>query len=231
MGHGEQFGSPARHLLARYDAPAFLVAAWFAGPTPDGVRQQRWFKHVGRGGNIRTADDLPLCLTRRMANHFLQAPPGIGIREAFRYAQVLGMGGGTRLALSILGTRIGSDFDHDEFWVPVIRWLIAHPALDPAHLGPVIDYLHDQRFVPSVPNPASRVRGQPRGPLLSAPQPNLSMTGRTPESLLRCVAAWHKGLGSRRLGVSARWKPTGGKKVSGTVIYVHKRFLTRMALG
>ena len=50
MGHGEQFGSPARHLLARYDAPAFLVAAWFAGPTPDGVRQQRWFKHGGRKG-------------------------------------------------------------------------------------------------------------------------------------------------------------------------------------
>ena len=34
------------------------------------------------------------------------------------------------------------------------------------------------------------------------------MTGRTPQSLLRCVEAWHKELGSRDLGVSARWKPT-----------------------
>lgn len=205
----EQFGSLARHLLARYDVPAFLDAAWFAGLTPEGVRQQRWFKHVGRGENVRTADDLPIPLTRRMAHHFTQAPPRIAIPEAFRHAQVLGMGGDERLVRSILSTRIGTDFEHDEFWVPVIRWLIAHPTLDPIHDGPIIDYLHDQKFVPSVPNPTSRVRGQPREPLLTPPQPNLSMAGRTPESLLRCVEAWHKGLGSRRLGVSARWKPTG----------------------
>ncbi len=83
-----------------------------------------------------------------------------------------------------------------------------HPTLEPVHHGPVSDYLHDRKFVPSIPNPASRIRGQPRQSLLAPPEPNLSMTSRTPESLRRCVEAWHKELGSRRLGVSVRWKPT-----------------------
>ncbi len=90
---GEQFGSLARHLLARYDVPSFLDVAWFAGLTPEGVRQLGWFKHVGRGENLRTAGDLPIPLSKRMAHHFLQAPPGLGIPAAFRRAQVLGMGG------------------------------------------------------------------------------------------------------------------------------------------
>ena len=70
----EQFGSLARHLLARYDVPAFLDAAWRDGLTAEGVRHQGWFKHVGRGENIRTADDLPIPMTKRMAHHFLQTP-------------------------------------------------------------------------------------------------------------------------------------------------------------
>jgi hypothetical protein len=205
----DQFGSLTRHLLARYDVPAFLDAAWFAGLTPEGVRHQGWFKLIGRGENLRTAGDLPIPLTKRMAHCLLQTPPGLGIPEAFRYAQVRALGGDERLARSLPETRIGTDFECDEFWVPVIRWLIAHPTLDRAHHGPIIDYLHDQKFVPSVPNAATRVRGQPRQPLLVPPQPNLSMAGRTPRSLLRQVEAWHKELGSRRLGASARWKPTG----------------------
>jgi hypothetical protein len=207
-GVREQFGSLARHLLARYDVPVFLDSAWFAGLTPDGVQHQGWFQHIGRGENIRTAEDLPTPLTKGMAHHFLQAPAGIGIREALRYAQVLGMGGNEHLALSILVTRVGTDFTRDDFWLPVIRWLIAHQTLDPLHHGPIIDYLYDQKFVPSVANPRSRRRGQPRETPLVPPQPNLSMTGRTPESLLRCVEAWHKELGSRRLGASARWSPS-----------------------
>lgn len=205
----EQFGSLARHLLARYDVPEFLDAAWWVGFSPEGMLYQSWFKHIGRGENIRTAADLPIPLTKRMAHHLLHSPPEIGILGAIRFAQVRGMGGDERLARSILATRIGTDFERDEFWVSVIRWLTAHPALDYIHHGPIIDYLHDQRFVPSVPNPFSRVRGQPRQRLLKPPQPNLSMTGRTPESLLRSVEAWHKEVASRRLGVSIRWKPTG----------------------
>ncbi|MFO0909657.1 MAG: PcfJ domain-containing protein [Isosphaeraceae bacterium] len=203
-----QFGSLARHLLAAYDVPQFMDAAWRAGLTAEGIRQQGWFKWVGIGQNIRTAPDLPIPLTKRMAHHFVQAPRDLDFPSAFRWAQVRGLGGDDQLARRIVASRIGTEFDRDAFWVPVVRWLIDHPELAPEHHGPVIDYLHDQKFVASAPNPAGRVRGQPRQPLLVPPQPNLSLSGRTPETLLRAVDRWHHQLGTERRGHGVEWKPS-----------------------
>jgi hypothetical protein len=63
-GPDAQFVSLARHLYARYPVPGFLDGAWLSG---DKV-QLAWFKHIGAGKNIRTAPDLPVPLTRRMAH-------------------------------------------------------------------------------------------------------------------------------------------------------------------
>ena len=176
--------------------PEFLDAAWLDGLTPDGVRCQDWYKHIGRGQSIRTAKGLPLELTKRMAHHFVRAPTECPIPEAFRYAQVLGLGGDERLARSLLATRLGSNFQNNDFWETVIRWFIEQPMLDPVHHGPIIDYVYAQKFVPSVANPRSRQRGKPRQCLLVPPQPNLSMKGRTAVALLRSVERWHKTLRS-----------------------------------
>jgi hypothetical protein len=46
-----QFRSLLRHLIATYDVPSFMDAAWFEGLTPGGVRQQGWYKLIGRGRN------------------------------------------------------------------------------------------------------------------------------------------------------------------------------------
>ncbi len=43
-----QYRSLARHLFAHYDVPRFLDTAWLAGLTPEGLRYQGWYKHVGR---------------------------------------------------------------------------------------------------------------------------------------------------------------------------------------
>jgi len=211
---GEQFGSLARHLFALNEVPAFLDAAWRAGLTAEGVRHQGWFKHVGCGGNIRTADDLPMPVTKRMAHHFARAPLHLAMPSALRWAQVMGSGGDERLAQSVLASRIATDFRDDDFWVTVFRWLSDHPSVAPPHHGPVIDFLYDRRFVPSVANPSSRVRGQPRQPILVPPQPNLCMKGRTPDSLLRAVEEWHRKLGSERKGSCTEWKPSGIKPFS-----------------
>ena len=69
-----QFHSLVRHLIARYDVPAFMNTAWLEGLTPAGVVHQRWFIHVAQGGNLRTAEGLPIPLTRRQAHLYLQAP-------------------------------------------------------------------------------------------------------------------------------------------------------------
>src|SRR5207302_1266836 len=84
------------------------------------------------------------------------------------------------LARHLLATRIGTSFHANDFWETVIRWLIDHPEVEPVHHGPIVDYLHDQKFVPSIP--LGPVRGQPR---LVPARPNLCMKGRSPDSLLR----------------------------------------------
>jgi hypothetical protein len=199
----DQFAHLLRHLLARYDVPRFLDAAWRAGFSIEGLTQQEWYKHVGRGENIRTVGGLPMPLTRRMAHYFLQVPADTPILAAFRYAQVLDLGGGDRLARSLVGTRIGTCFEANDFWESAIRWLIEHPEVAPVHHGPLIDYLHDQKFVPSLP--LGLVRGHAR---LVPPRPHLSMRGRSASSLLLAVERWHRQLAARQ-GTFTCWKPTG----------------------
>jgi len=203
-----QFRSLVRHLTARYDVPKFLDAAWLEGLTRDGVKHQGWYKHVASGRNIRTAEDLPVRLTRGQAHHFLRAPEDLDIPSAFRWALVTDLGGDDRLARSVLTTRIGKEFGNEGFWESVVRFFIAYPELEPVHHGPVVDFLHRQKFVPPVPNPPADQPGQTS---LSAPHPNLCMRGRTPESLLRVVRDWHRALAESRSAATAvaPWGPSG----------------------
>jgi hypothetical protein len=201
-----QFRSLVRHLLARYDVPAFLDTAWLEGLTPEAVKYQGWFKLIGDGRNIRTAGDLPFALTKKQAHHFLQAPGDIGVVAAFRWAHIMDLGGDERLVRSILGTRIGTDFENASFWTSVLRFFIARPGVDPRHHGPIIDFLHDQRFVPSVPNPRA---GEPGQPPLVPPHPNLSMKGRSAESLLRAVGRWHQDLWRPQTPIHQVWEWSG----------------------
>ena len=64
-----QFGSLARHLLARCPVPTFMDRAWFQEPSKTSRQQQKWFKHLGLGYGIR-GTDIPIRLTKRMAAPF-----------------------------------------------------------------------------------------------------------------------------------------------------------------
>jgi PcfJ-like protein len=198
-----QFSSLARHLLAIYPVPAFMASVWFKGRDAEARRQQGWFLHIGRGGNIRTAD-LPLPYTKRMAHHLLQAPDHLTVEAALRWGQVRGLGGTKELAHAVVATRLGSSFESEDFWRTVIHFLVNHPELDLAQVGPVVDYLHHQKFVPQ--------EGRwEEGEMvdLGPPQPDLSMKGRTPRSLLRQVEDWHERLKQPRSIALMRWKPCG----------------------
>jgi hypothetical protein len=204
---GRQFRSLVRHLIARYDVPAFLDAAWLGGLTADAVQYQGWYKHIASGRNIRTAPDLPVPLTKKQAHHFLRAPDDFDIPSAFWWARIIDLGGDERLVRSILTTRVGTSFDVDEFWLSVLRFFAANPMLDPAHHGPIVDFLRHQKFEPSVPNPIAGGPGEP--PLIPA-QPNLSMKGRTPESVLRAMREWHRSLAQGRAKtIAVSWGPSG----------------------
>jgi hypothetical protein len=201
-----QFRSLLRHLLATYDVPAFLEAAWFEGLSPEGVRHQEWYLHVASGKNIRTAEGLPIPLTRKQAHHYLQVPEDVGVEAAFRWAKVIDLGGDDRLARAILATRIGSAFENEAFWDSVVRWFIAHPALAPSQYGPIIDYLQDQKFGDPIRN---RTADQPMPPPRAPRQPNLCMKGRTPETMLRAVREWHRELTHATRAVVSSWGPSG----------------------
>jgi hypothetical protein len=72
----------------------------------------------------------------------------------------------------------------------VVHFFVSHPDLDTSQVGPIVDYLYHQRFVPQeVCLEESELIN------LGPPQPNLSMKGRTPRSLSRQVAEWQRGLG------------------------------------
>jgi hypothetical protein len=201
-----QFRGLLRHLIARYDVPAFLDAAWLQGLTAEGVRHQGWYKHVGQGRNISTADGLPIPLTKKQAHHFLLAPDDFDIPSAFRWAVIIDLGGDERLVRSILGTRIGTGYANDAFWNSVFRFFIAHPELDRRHHGPIVDFLQTHKFSPSIPNPRGDDPGQP--PLVP-PRPGLRMKGRTPGSILRAVSSWHGSLTVSRPISTASWDPSG----------------------
>jgi hypothetical protein len=197
-----QFASLARHLFAVWPVPAFMDSAWFLGNGREAIREQEWFVHIGNGNNIRTAD-LPLPYTKRMAHHFMQAPSDLTAAAALRWGHIHGLGGNARLVRAILGTRLATDFEHDDFWTTVLRFFIANPMLDLAHLGPIIDYIYHQRFDPqrNFLGPGVVERNDP-------PQPNLTMKGRTPQSLLRQVGLWHNAL-ARTAPPRAEWPASG----------------------
>lgn len=201
---GRQFSSLLRHLFVQYDdVPAFFDSVWFAGPSKAAVERRKWYLHVGSGQNIRHCQ-LPIVLTKKMAHAAMRAPNDVSIDQALRWGQVLGLGADHRLARAILATQLGEHFEADKFWITVIRWLIAHPMLDAAQVGPIIDYLHHQKFVPEIQfiGPGSDEEIRPA-------QPSLSMKGRTPLALIRQVNDWHRTLANDNRHQVQQWAPHG----------------------
>jgi hypothetical protein len=166
--------------------PGCMVKAWLLVDPYDNENEQRWYKHLGRGDSLRTAG-VPLPLTRAMAHQFSLAPHHFTIRAALRWAQVRGLGGSESLARAVAGTRLGREFENEEFWLTVLRFLVDNPGMDTRHLGPLFDFLHDQRFASRdvfVPGEGVVHQGPPR--------PDYSMKGRSVLSLVRQMEAWRR---------------------------------------
>lgn len=141
-----QFGSLARHLLAKSVVPRFMDGVWFLEPSKIARQQQKWFKHLGKGGNIR-GTDIPVRLTKPMAHHFALAPDHYSVEEAFRWGQIRGWGGDKDLVRAVISTRLGSNLEHEEYWSGIIRFLVQNADLLLPQVGPVVEYLQFHKFV------------------------------------------------------------------------------------
>jgi hypothetical protein len=191
-----QLSSLMRHLYAKYDVPMFMDKAWYS----ENYHWMEWFMWVGQGGNIRKVQGLPVPLTKRQAHFMMKSPRDFDIPSAIRYGQIIDMGANEFFCRHLLRTRAGTDFIHEEFWFSVFRWLLANPMLDSNQYGPLIDYIFNQKFVPSKLDENGH---------MCCPQPGFSMAGRDPQTLLKNVEVWHKHLGRERGGKLKSWEPSG----------------------
>ncbi|TWU59274.1 hypothetical protein Poly51_20610 [Rubripirellula tenax] len=202
-----QMQSLLRHLFDRFgEVPLFMDHAWAitrdasGKPLAEGIRYRRCYVDMGRGRSRRKLD-FPIALTNSMASYFRQAPSTLSIPQALRWSQVMGISSNSALAAEVMVSRLGDGFEHEEFWLTVLHWLSSQPMLDPVHVGPIIDYVHNRRFVPV------HTFDDRNGMLsMTLAEPNLTMKGRTATSMLRQVDAWHRSLANSNRYQIASWK-------------------------
>lgn len=183
----------------------FLDGAFFEGVDPEGLEQQEWFFHLAGGGSVR-ALDTPIELTRRMAHLFMTVPTHNRHRTMrnMRWAQVIGIGGDTVMAKTILSTRLGRRFEDDAFWQTVVLFLVNNAMMEPERVGLLVDYIHNMKYAPR--RVVREEGGVEEGP---PPQPNFTMKGRRAGKLLRQVEAWHGHLAREKDVVFQSWSPCG----------------------
>lgn len=196
-----RFGELTHHLFDKYgDVPRFMEAVWLRTDRAS-WRFRDWYVHLGRGYNLRTAKS-PVPLTKKMAHYFLTAPDTYTVEQAVRWGQMQALGASKQAIEAVAATRIGRSFSNESFWFSVLRFIADNPMLDPRQIGPIVDYLQNQRFEP---NDIEVAPGEWRQE--APPQPNLSMQGRTVDTLLRQVNAWHESLGRYRAMPSGQYEP------------------------
>jgi len=190
--------SLALHLVCRYPVPRFLAASWYA----TGIYAEKkceWFVAHARGARYRSLD-LPIQMTRRMEHIFLGSPDHLSIEQALRRAELLALGASDELIDAVRASRIGADLSNAEFWRTLWMFLIANAqAIDGPQVGPLID------FVQAVRHESTGVETAEGIVMRDPPQPTFSMRGRTPQSILRLMRDWHRGLGQAHGGLV--WAP------------------------
>jgi hypothetical protein len=195
------FRSLAHHLFAHYPVPGFMDSAWDLPAGPQAFREQACYIRLGRGASFRSLN-LALALTRRMEHHARHAHDHYSVNQALRYGETRGLGGTENLAREIAASRLGQETSESPFWRTVLMFLAAHPEMSLKYVRPIIEYLHAIKFggeeVLTVHGPETR----------RAPWPNFSMSGRTPQSLLRLVRAWCSDLTEAESNILS-WEQSG----------------------
>lgn len=196
--HSRLYSHLLRHLFAKYHVPGFLDEAWWAewGNKYSGYHLTKrkckqyfinWFLHIGKGGSIRKATNLPIPLTKKMAHYLLQAPDHLYITPAFRWAQVRYMGGTKKQAMLLVRSQLGSRFEHNDFWVQVIRFFLQYPQLTLQEIRNIIDYIHTQKYKYAQVEDIEGERIE-----LPPINPKWQIKGRTLASLQREMSRWQK---------------------------------------
>ena len=200
----DQFHTLARHLLAKYDVSPVFDCAFFQGDTQEAYTQQGWFLHIAGGQNIRTAG-VPMRITKRMAHQVMQYRHGRHtIYQALRGIQFEAFGGHRKSSGALMDTPLGERLENEDFWETVVQFLANQRFLDRSYIGPIIDYIRNQKYTPQrIPQPdGTETEGPP-------PHPNFCMKGRSANKLIRQVDVWHQELTGMEDVDLQTWEPSG----------------------
>ena len=187
------------YLFAKFPVPKFMNQAW------DELNERyiRWFVHMGSGLNIRNAPGLPIELTKKMAHYFTIAPEEYTIQKALRYAQIMGMGGTEQLVEDLDVTSVARMLEHKDFWSTVLQFFAKNKGvkieemedefMDSEKMNQIVEFIYHQKFLPR------RTRNREgKWEMLPPPKPQLSIKGRTLDSLKKSVEKWQDELDRER---------------------------------
>jgi len=176
----KQFSQLARFLLTKYQIPVFMDQAWVSYSAseqkmtvPTKNKQIQWFIDLAQGRNIRKSKDLPCPLNKKQAHYFVQAPNQFSIVDAFRYGQIVGLGGSDTLVSEVMNKLNVAASVFNTFWDPLIWIYVNNDMLDPRTFGEIVDYVNSQKYG------------------IDPPNPGFAFKGRTAETLLRQSEEWH----------------------------------------
>lgn len=179
----KQLEELATCLFCRYPVPKFMYQSLFDVGDKTYIK---WLIHLGIGGKVKNMPHIPIPFTQKMGHYFLQAPDTFGIREALRWAQVMGLGGSTPLANKIAYSWLATKpFEQEDFWQHFLQLLVQDDMLNPDKASELIDYVRELKRMES----------------------GYSLKGRTIYSLLRQSDRWHQQFG--RFNGNQVWKPCG----------------------
>ncbi len=196
------------HLFTTYTPPIFLIKGFINHHH----ESMLLFIHLGQGHSMKTWPFIPeFNIPKKALHHLNTTPKYCTYKEAFRRAQIIHLGGDDKLFRLLMSTKfeyitnnINKNSAKDEpFWESVIKFFIEHQMMNPDKVPEIIDYIYDQKFT------LKRKPG-PNGTMVNEPdQPNFTMKGRTPMSLIQHSDNWHYfvAMNKKREADEKEWEP------------------------
>ena len=199
------------HLFCQYQMPAFWYSVWFTRAPhrairPDGeaveldgtqLRDVDLFVRLAQGASLYKLIKEGLFLipfTKKQCHAFMAQRSVKNPVSAVRWTQIQSFDGDRRLAQALCDTGWGDRFASGQrgeaFRAGIIQWFCNQGMIDPAQVGPLIDYIENVRVE----------------------NPDWAIKGRTGQSLMRSMREWHDELAAdrrqaRRAGWASHYKP------------------------
>ena len=140
-----RFASLARHLLSNYPLPPFMASVWPLGGEAEAKRRQGGTSTSGWAGT--SGRPTSPCPSPGGWPTSSMAPDHYSVDMALRWGQVVGLGG-SRSWPAGSSPRDWAGRSSTRTSRRVVDFFVNHPELGLEHIGPIVEYLHDQRFVP-----------------------------------------------------------------------------------